>query len=57
VSVDTALTVFCSFGWVNASYVYGLTLINAHMKRAMGALTTWDTYVKATQDLGIEDAF
>ena len=56
-SVDTALTVFCSFGWVNASYVYGLTLINAHMKRAMGALTTWDTYVKATQDLGIEDAF
>ena len=37
-----------SFGWVNASYVYGLTLLNAHMKRALGTCTDWDTYLKAT---------
>ncbi|OQN98613.1 Neutral trehalase [Cryoendolithus antarcticus] len=37
------------FGWVNASYVYGLQIVNAHMKRALGALTTWDTFKKATQ--------
>ncbi|KAF2399422.1 neutral trehalase short isoform [Trichodelitschia bisporula] len=43
------------FGWVNASYVYGLTLCNAHMKRALGALTPWDTYLKATQALGIDE--
>jgi len=41
------------FGWVNASYVYGLTLMSAHMKRALGALTTWDTFVKATEALGL----
>ncbi|KAK7204255.1 neutral trehalase [Myxozyma melibiosi] len=27
------------FGWVNASYNYGLTLISSHAKRALGALT------------------
>ncbi|KAF2139278.1 glycoside hydrolase family 37 protein [Aplosporella prunicola CBS 121167] len=40
------------FGWVNASYVYGLQLLNAHMRRALGALTTYDTFVKATEALG-----
>jgi alpha,alpha-trehalase len=45
----------CSFGWVNASYVYGLTLVNAHMKRALGTLSTWDTYCKATTVFGIDD--
>jgi alpha,alpha-trehalase len=43
------------FGWVNASYQLGLTMVNAHMKRALGALTEWDTYLKATQVLGLED--
>ncbi|KAK6406443.1 alpha,alpha-trehalase nth1 [Oleoguttula sp. CCFEE 5521] len=37
------------FGWVNASYVYGLQIVNAHMKRALGAITEWDTFKKATE--------
>jgi len=41
------------FGWVNASYIYGLTLVSAHMKRALGTLTTWDDFVKATDALDI----
>ncbi|KAH0037867.1 trehalase-domain-containing protein, partial [Aureobasidium melanogenum] len=36
------------FGWVNASYVYGVALLDAHMRRAVGALTPWETYQKAT---------
>ncbi|KIW10935.1 hypothetical protein PV08_10234 [Exophiala spinifera] len=41
------------FGWVNASYVYGLSFIPMHMKRALGTLTPWETFAKATQiDLG-----
>ena len=43
------------FGWVNASYVLGMTMVNAHMRRALGALTEWDTYLKATKDLGLDD--
>ncbi|KAL5340482.1 trehalase-domain-containing protein [Aspergillus crustosus] len=35
------------FGWVNASYVYGLDMLNAHQRRALGAVTPWDTYHKA----------
>lgn len=37
------------FGWVNASYVYGLQIIDAHMKRALGAITDWDTFKKMTE--------
>ncbi|KAI7153053.1 Neutral [Hortaea werneckii] len=37
------------FGWVNASYVYGLQIVNAHMKRALGAVTPWDTFRKMTE--------
>ncbi|EOD43195.1 putative neutral trehalase protein [Neofusicoccum parvum] len=40
------------FGWVNASYVYGLQMLNAHMRRALGALTPYDTFVRATEALG-----
>ncbi|RFU36178.1 hypothetical protein B7463_g177, partial [Scytalidium lignicola] len=42
------------FGWVNASYVYGLQITNAHMRRALGTLTPYPQYAKATeiQDLG-----
>ena len=41
------------FGWVNASYMYGLELLSAHMRRALGALTDWDSYEKAINDLGM----
>lgn len=37
------------FGWVNASYVYGLTIVNTHMKRALGALTPWETFHRMTE--------
>ena len=37
------------FGWVNASYVYGLTIVNTHMKRALGTCTPWETFRKATE--------
>lgn len=39
-----------SFGWVNASYVYGLQIVNSHMKRALGAVTPWDTFKKALEE-------
>lgn len=32
------------FGWVNASYVFGLTLLNLHAKRALGTLTPPPTF-------------
>ncbi|KAJ5217152.1 Neutral trehalase [Penicillium chermesinum] len=35
------------FGWVNASYVYGLEILNAHMRRALGTITPYETYKKA----------
>lgn len=38
---------FHRFGWVNASYVYGLQIVNAHMKRALGAVTPWDAFEKS----------
>ena len=41
--------IICRFGWVNASYVYGLQIVTAHMKRALGAVTTWDTFKKMTE--------
>jgi hypothetical protein len=37
------------FGWVNASYVVGLSIINIHMKRALGTLTPFETFAKATK--------
>jgi hypothetical protein len=37
------------FGWVNASWVYALSFIPMHAKRALGALTPWETYEKATK--------
>jgi alpha,alpha-trehalase len=43
----------CRFGWVNASYIYGLTLVSAHMRRALGALTKWETFEQAMSDLGM----
>jgi alpha,alpha-trehalase len=39
----------CSFGWVNASYVYGLQITNAHMQRALGALIPYEKFMAATE--------
>ncbi|KAM3514617.1 hypothetical protein MY11210_001723 [Beauveria gryllotalpidicola] len=39
------------FGWVNASYVYGLQIVNAHMRRALGTLTPYPTFIKAIEQL------
>lgn len=39
---------FYRFGWVNASFVYGLQFLNAHMRRALGACTPYETFSKAT---------
>ncbi|CAL3967650.1 hypothetical protein PZA11_003900 [Diplocarpon coronariae] len=39
------------FGWVNASYVYGLQMISAHARRALGTLTTWDVYERVTSQI------
>jgi len=38
------------FGWVNASYVVGLTYLDPYMRRALEALTPWETYKKAAKD-------
>ena len=45
----TLLTVRTSFGWVNASYVYGLSFIPMHMKRALGTITPYETFARATE--------
>lgn len=37
------------FGWVNASYVYGLSIVNSHMQRSLGALIPWNQYARATK--------
>lgn len=39
------------FGWVNASYVYGLQIVNAHMRRALGTLTPYPTFIKAIEQM------
>lgn len=46
---------YCRFGWVNASFVYGLEILNAHQRRALGTITPYDTYMKAIA--AQEDAF
>ncbi|KAF2842044.1 glycoside hydrolase family 37 protein [Patellaria atrata CBS 101060] len=44
------------FGWVNASYIYGLQLLNAHMRRALGTITPYDTFAKATEEAAEQEA-
>ncbi|VUC37880.1 unnamed protein product [Clonostachys rosea] len=39
------------FGWANSSYIYGLRIVDAHMRRALGALTPWETFASATEAL------
>jgi alpha,alpha-trehalase len=50
---QTEILITTRFGWVNASYIYGMTLLSAHQRRALGALTSWDRYDKAMTDLGM----
>ena len=33
-----------SFGWVNASYIVGLQVLDQSMRRRLGALASWDEY-------------
>ena len=33
---------------MNASYAVGLSIVSVHMRRALGTLTKWDTFAKAT---------
>lgn len=35
------------FGWTNASYVYGLSLLGLHAKRALGVQAPYEVYAKA----------
>lgn len=37
-----------SFGWVNASYILGLEIVNVHMRRALGTCTPFETFKRAT---------
>lgn len=36
------------FGWVNASFVFGLSCLPTHMKRALGTLTPWKLFEEKT---------
>ncbi|KAK5149586.1 hypothetical protein LTR04_007009 [Oleoguttula sp. CCFEE 6159] len=42
------------FGWVNASYVYRLQIVNGDMKCALGACVTYEIFVKATESLNMQ---
>ncbi|KAI1876237.1 uncharacterized protein JN550_001733 [Neoarthrinium moseri] len=37
------------FGWVNASYVYGLQFVTTEERRALGTLTPWESFERAQQ--------
>jgi hypothetical protein len=52
---NTGVNYVRSFGWVNASYVYGLQLLTAHHKRALGTLTAWEDYARATTTIKEDD--
>lgn len=41
------------FGWVNASYILGVSILSAHQRRALGTLTDWETFARATQELDV----
>ena len=36
-----------SFGWTNASYLYGLSLMSVHAKRALGVNADYEAFAKA----------
>lgn len=35
------------FGWTNASYLYGLSFMSLHARRALGVNADWETYAEA----------
>lgn len=37
------------FGWVNASYVYGLQFLGQHMRRALGTLSPYERFEQAAK--------
>ncbi|KAI5280696.1 alpha,alpha-trehalase nth1, partial [Ascosphaera aggregata] len=37
------------FGWVNASFLVARDIINAHMRRALGTITPFETFKRATE--------
>lgn len=37
------------FGWTNASYIHGLSLLGTHAKRALGVGASYETYAKAKE--------
>ena len=37
------------FGWTNASYIHGLSLLGLHAKRALGVLAPYEVYAKAVK--------
>ena len=41
------LTVADRFGWTNASYLYGLSFMSLHAKRALGVNADYKTFAKA----------
>lgn len=41
------------FGWVNASVALALDIVDSHQRRALGTLTPWETFEKATRELAV----
>jgi len=39
------------FGWTNASYVYGHSLLGVHARRALGVCAPWELYAKGVENL------
>lgn len=35
------------FGWTNASFIHGLSLLGLHAKRALGVCAPYEVYAKA----------
>ena len=35
------------FGWTNASYLYGLSLMSLHAKRALGVNADYEAFARA----------
>ena len=41
------LTQCCRFGWTNASYIHGLSILSLHAKRALGVGAPYEVYANA----------
>ncbi len=41
------LMMCCRFGWTNASYLYGISLMSLHAKRALGVHAPYEAYADA----------